>query len=198
MLLGINWNKYYIFVSNHLSQSINVCDKAMHSWMGNLNYRHMFRYGFFTQHTDRSSFLNHFLRKSTKFLLQPNLAFLCVSSAFSAHADNSSLTVQVCWCALVWNTKNWKLVFIGACVRNWFHQSLSFDELFRQTISWECNAEIMDIIVCPWTSKLYYQFGRIGLKFRIPFSRQSKLSWRYIKWVALTIFYKWEPEFLYY
>lgn len=142
-------------------------------------------WGLFTQHADRSSFLNHFLRKSTRFLLQCNRAFLCVSSAFSVHADNSSLTVEVCCCALAWDTKTWKLVFASARVRNWFHQSLSFDELFVQTFFWECNAEIMDTIIWSWTSKLYCQFRRIDFKFRIPFSRQSKLSWRYIKLTIL-------------
>jgi len=164
-----------------------VCDKLRHSWMGNLNERHMFRYVVFTQHTDRSSFLNHSRRKSTRFLLQRNPAFLCASSTFSAHADNSSLTVQVCWCALVRKAKTWKLVFTSARVRNWFHQSLSFDELFVQTNFWEFNAEIMNTIVQSWASKLYCQFRRFVFKFRIPFSRQSKLSWRYIKRAALTV-----------
>jgi hypothetical protein len=176
-----------------------VCDKVRHSWMGNLNGRHMFRYVFFTQHTDRSPFLNHFLRKSTQFLLQRKLAFLCVSSAFSAHEDNSSLTVQVCWCAVVWNTKSWKQAFTSARGRNWFHQSLSFDELFGQTIFWECNAEIMDTIVWSWTSNVYCQFRRIDFKFRIPFPRQSMLSWRCIKWVALTnLLYVRTRIFVYY
>jgi len=124
-----------------------------------------FGMGFFTQHTDRSSFLNYFLRKSTRFPLQRNLAFLCVSSALSTHADNSSLTVQVCWCALVWNTETWKLVFTSACVRNWFHQSLSFDELFGQTIFWECNSEIIDTIVWSWTSNCIVNSGVLFSNF---------------------------------
>jgi hypothetical protein len=141
-----------------------VCNKVRHSWMGILNGRHIFWYGFLTQHTDLSSLLNHFLRKSTRFLLQRNLAFLCVSSAFSAHADNSSLTVQVWWCALAWNTKTWKLVFTRARVRNWFHQSHSFDELLGR----ECNSEIMDTIVWSWTSKVYCRVRLFFLNIIFP------------------------------